>query len=83
MNPERPSGNGVMTADLIRDYMGWWAYLTVMGGLAPALGGFTPSVGLPALTDRLDGEQPVRLMPSEFMREVFADLTQPRDTLVG
>jgi hypothetical protein len=83
MNPERSFENGVVAGDLIRDYMGWWAYLTVMGGLAPTLGGFTAGAGPAALNSGFDGEQPLGLMPSEFMRAAFPDLALPRDSVVG
>jgi hypothetical protein len=77
MIPERQSRNALVASKLMRDYMGWWAYLMVMGGLASAIGPYAPDGSL--LID-----QPQRPMPGQLLlRDIFPDVVLPRDGLVG
>jgi hypothetical protein len=42
MNSERSWNSGVVAPDLIRDYLGWWSYLAVMGSFGPDVDLFAP-----------------------------------------
>jgi hypothetical protein len=48
MNPERSRDGGVVTPHSIRDYIGWWSYLAVMGGLGSEADPFAPDGRLDA-----------------------------------
>jgi hypothetical protein len=77
MNPERSTGHNVVTPDLIRDYMGWWTYLAVMGGFAPIVGPVRQAGGFDV------GEAADRMRGQHLVRDNRADVAITRDGLVG